>query len=348
VRRNCSLYASLISTVLLLGACAAEQEPSAVGATVSKEELTVIMGTQGAVQLASEYIAADQGYWEKEGLNVTITETESGATTAIAAVVSGSAFSACTGIASAASAIEQGAPIKLLTLAALGSTSVLVGSKAFLESKGYQENWSVKQKLEMLEGSTMGMFAPGDSTQKTSIFLLKHHDVDSNAVEFLALRNQSGALAGMQQNSIAAMSAPRELVGQIEALGVGRTIVDYEKDIPFFDTFPGLVCVVSDGSIEREPETVEAFVRGLAAATAFVKANGDQTKELLLDLPGFKPEAVEAAFTAMQRQTPTNLAITTDHYDAFLTFQETIGSPVSVPYEDAVESAIVVKAQDSK
>ena len=341
--RSKAWFAAAAGALLMSSCGVADSAPDGDGSDkgLERDKVTIILGVQGAVQLAPEYVAAEEDFWKDEGLEVKVTETESGATTAIAAVVSGSAFAACTGTASASAAIAEGAPIRMLTLALVGSTSVWVASDDFLNEQGYQESWSVEQKLAMFEGSTLGMFAPGDSTQLTAMFLLRHHGLDPDDVKFQALRNASGAVAGMKRGVISGMSAPREVVAQMEEQGVGRAIIDYAEDVPFFQTYPGLVCSINKDSVEDEPEIVKAFVRGLTEATAFVKANADETKEILLGLPGFTEESIDAALPAMQRQRPDSPLFGPEHYEAFQAFQEAIGRPISVSYEDAVESALV-------
>ena len=347
--RNKAWLALAAAGALFMSGCGGGESSAVDGdgskvVALEKDKVTIILGTQGAVQLAPEYVAAAKGFWKDEGLEVNVTETESGATTAIAAVVSGSAFSACTGTASASAAIEEGAPIKMMTLALVGSTSVWVARSEFLQKKGYEESWPVEKKLAMFENSTLGMFAPGDSTQLTAMFLLKHHGLSSDGVKFQAVRNAAGAIAGMKRGAIDGMSTPREIAAQMEAQGGGVEIVDYATDVPFYGRYPGLTCSINAGSVKDAPETVKAFVRGLTKATEFVKSHPDETKQILLGLPGFTAESIDAALPALQRARPDSPLFGPEHYAAFQEFQTAVGRAVTKSYEDAVESGLVKTA----
>jgi NitT/TauT family transport system substrate-binding protein len=259
------------------------------GGELETTELTV--GALPIADYAALYWADDKGFFEDEGLKVTLQPVQGGP---IAAqnVATGELDLSFSNTISTSIATQSGLPIKTVVLtSALGPGGLSV----------YVKPDSPIQDLEDLDGATIGINAQNNIGDVTLRNLLKEEGLDDVEPTFVEVPFPE-MLTGVQSGSIDVGYSPEPFSSA--ALGAGmREIVDLaDPEGPN----AGLAVsnfISSDQFIAENPNTVNAFIRAMYAAGQDIEANEDEFRSWLpgvanvpedvaaeMALPDFLPE----------------------------------------------------------
>lgn len=272
---------ALLATVGL-AACGSD-EPATGGNGGGGGELETTELTVGALPIADYaalYWAQENGFFEDEGLTVTL-EPVQGGPIAAQNVATGELDLSFSNTISTSIATQSGLPIKTVVLtSALGPGGLSV----------YVTPDSPIQDLEDLDGATIGINAQNNIGDVTLRNLLNEEglDVEPTFVEVPFPE----MLTGVESGSIDVGYSPEPFSSA--ALGAGmREVVDLaDPEGPN----AGLAVsnfISSDQFIAENPNTVNAFVRAMYAAGEDIEANEDEFRSWL---PGVAnvPEEVAA------------------------------------------------------
>lgn len=277
IRRSAVVGAAAV-LALGLSACGGDDgdggESAGNGGSTSGElettELTV--GALPIADYAALYWAQDHGFFEDEGLTVTL-EPVQGGPIAAQQVASGQLDVSFSNTISTSIATQNGLPIRTLVLtSALGPGGLSV----------YVKPDSPIQDLEDLDGVTIGINAQNNIGDVTLRNLLDEEGLDDVEPTFVEVPFPE-MLSGVQAGSIDVGYSPEPFSSA--ALGAGmREIVDLaDPEGPN----AGLAVsnfIASDSFIEENPNTAAAFARAVYAAGADILENEDEFRTWLPDV----------------------------------------------------------------
>ncbi|MBB3085488.1 ABC transporter substrate-binding protein [Geodermatophilus sabuli] len=281
--------------VLGLAACGSDDDSAAGGSGGSADgglETTEI--TVGALPLADYsalYWAQEKGFFEKEGLTVTL-EPVQGGPQAAQSVAAGELDVSFSNTISTSIATQRGLPIKTVVLtSALGPGGLSV----------YVKPDSPIQTLEDLDGATVGINATNNIGDVTLRNLLNSEGLEDVEPTFVEVPFPEMA-AGVEAGSIDAGYSPEPFSSAALAAGM-REVVDLTDPAGPNVGLAVSNFIASDQYIQENPNTVAAFARAMYAAGQDIEANEGEFRAWLpsiaklpedvaqnMALPDFLPE----------------------------------------------------------
>jgi NitT/TauT family transport system substrate-binding protein len=258
-------------------------------------ELETTEITVGALPLADYsalYWAQENGFFEEEGLTVTL-EPVQGGPQAAQNVATGELDMSFSNTISTSIAAQSGLPIQTVVLtSALGAGGLSV----------YVEPDSDIQTLEDLDGATIGINATNNIGDVTLRNLLNEEGLDDVEPTFVEVPFPE-MLSGVQAGSIDVGYSPEPFSSA--ALGAGmREVVDLTAEEGPNDGLAVSNFIASDQFIEDNPNTVAAFASAMYAAGADIVAKEAEWREWLPTIAQVSPEvAAEIALPEFLTET---------------------------------------------
>ncbi|MFD1717286.1 ABC transporter substrate-binding protein [Georgenia deserti] len=264
-----------------------------------------------------EMMAYSGGYFEDHGLDVTL-EPVQGTAAAIQSVVGGAGF------------ISRASTIDLMPAMEDGQDIVGVGTMARrtnLRVASVEDN-PIESTADMA-GETIGLGSIGGTSERSLDLALGHDGVDLDSVERQAVPVTAATMELVRRGELAGYIVSLDTAIGIELQNddavVGPAGLDVTPDIQLFFTTPG--------TLESDPETVEAFLAAIADATQFVVDDAendfDETLQILRDSGDWD-------FAALQDDEAARLAL--EDY-VTNTWMDASGTPLLQTDPTVVESA---------
>lgn len=236
------------------------------------------------------YTAIHEGYFAEEGLDVTVVQATGGAH--VTAVVSGDAFAVIGGVDSNCLANQGNSdPVTAIVNCVNRANVYLFARKGLVPASDSSEDMAA-----FLKGKTIIAGRYGGSPNLLTRYLLRQVGLDPDKdVTLIENADESTVTAMLQhgQGDIGNGGEPQ--------ISEGITAGIWEEP---FVKFPDLgdysysVIGVRRSTIEKDPETCQAFVRAMLKALRAVQEDHELAARILeLEFPTLTPEGREAALT---------------------------------------------------
>lgn len=228
-------------------------------------DLTYVTPFGNLVAYAPDYVAATNGHFRRNGLNVRI-QGGTGSAAAVQQVVSGQALIARTGgIDVVRSVSNAGAPIRAIGTVAHSSTFHVVSAAAA----------PIRSAAE-LAGKTIGIVSAGGGSENYIDILLAAANVPKERVQRQVVGNSPGAFEMVQLRRLDGFICDAGVVVQLRA----RNAPIHAFNVNAFAAIPGQVYIASERSIAEQPDLLLGYLRAIQAAIREIKA--DSTGEATL------------------------------------------------------------------
>lgn len=274
IRRG-AVVGAVAVMALGLTACGSDDTDSGNGGTdggSASGELETTELTVGALPIADYaalYWAQENGFFEEEGLTVTL-EPVQGGPIAAQQVAAGQLDVSFSNTISTSIATQSGLPIRTLVLtSALGPGGLSV----------YVTPDSPIQTLEDLDGATIGINATNNIGDVTLRNYLTEEGLDDVEPTFVEVPFPE-MLAGVQSGSIDVGYSPEPFSSAALAAGMREVVDLVDPEGPNV----GLAVsnfIASESFIEENPNTAAAFARAVYAAGADILENEDEFRSWL-------------------------------------------------------------------
>jgi len=248
-----------------------------VGEAPEVTELRV--GALPSTHFAPLYYAVEQGFFEDEGLNVTLEPVQGGAV-AVQLLTSDELQFSVTNYFGFTQAVSNGAPLRLVA----AGTSFSDG-EAFIFTKPD----SPVQTMADLDGKTLAtntLNSPGDILPK-AIAADQGLDITMQFVEV----GFGETVAAVQTGAVDAAFTAEPFTSMAMAAGL-RPILDISTGAT--KNIPVAGYMASDEFVESNPNTVAAFARAIEAASAELAGDEAITREFLQSYTELPPQAAES------------------------------------------------------
>src|ERR1700716_3001290 len=321
VLKTVSVVASVV--VALLGS----------GVASAQEKKVVLSQAFQSMLYLPVYVAQDAGFFKKHGLEVS-KQTAGAPSTALSAVISGSADFSLHGPEWTAIAASKGAPVDIIA-------NVVNGAAVWIATAPDFKFESIKD----IKGQKVvtGLMP----TTSTSLFikLLKENGMDPKTdVEMIqvAIGSEPGPFVAKQAN-IAVMYEP----GLDQAVAKGMKVV-----LGFPKSYGAYAFSTVTARNDVDPDTAQRVVNGMEMAMRFMARNEARTAEIAKkEFPTLDPVVVEAAVKRMLSDGvyPPSVDITADALKVSMDTQIALGNPASQPDYKAfvvkkfIEPALAIK-----
>jgi NitT/TauT family transport system substrate-binding protein len=275
--RQSAILSAALALMLALAGCAGG--PAGNGLT------PVTVTSLPSAFLASMYIAEQDGIFEREGLDVTIVELQSGAD-GVPAVVSGNAQIADLGFDDLATLAAEGEnSLVMVHNLVRRVTFTLVMNPDVARERGVSRESPIEQRYAALRGLRLGVTSPGAASDKYMRYYLREAGLDPERdAEIIAIGDGASLLAALETGQIDAyqLSPPTPYVAQTE--GFGTILIDGPSgDVPLFSDFAYTGFAANRGWAEQNPDQVRAFGRALDSAMQQVQADPHAAAEKIVD-----------------------------------------------------------------
>ncbi|MFE7504088.1 ABC transporter substrate-binding protein [Promicromonospora sp. NPDC057488] len=273
------------AAALLLAACGGPSEAgTGSGDGGADGGLTPVkVGVIPIVDVAPIYLGVQEGFFEEEGLDVTL-ELAQGGAAVVPAVVAGEYQFGFSNVTSLLVASSQGLPLKAV---APGNSTTGVAGEDF-SAVVVPEDSDVEDAAD-LAGRTVAVNTLNNIGDTTIRKVVADAGGDADAVEFVEMGfpDMPAAVAGGQVD--AAWIVEPHLT---RALQDARVVTSN-----FAETDPDLLIAAyftSDQQIAADPDTVEAFTAAMEQSLAYAEEHPDETRAVLDTYTEIDPAVKEA------------------------------------------------------
>ena len=238
------------------------------GALAEPEKKDVILGVGGkpALYYLPLTVTEKKGFFEEEGLNVTIQDFQGGSKS-LQALIGGSVDVVTGAYEHTIRMQAKGQP--LVAVIELGRfPGIVLAVRGDLADK--------VDSVEDLEGMKIGVTAPGSSTHNIVNYALSKAGLDPRDVAIIGVGAGSTAVAAMENGEIDAISNIDPAISMIDKKVGLKPIVDTRTEEDTIDLLgapsPAAVLYMKPDFAEENPETVQALVNALYKGLQWIQS----------------------------------------------------------------------------
>ena len=346
MRKSLSLLAGVLLIALSIAGC------GGAPASSSTNSMTLTVGqVSNSMGFFPIYVAEQENYFKAQGLtfNPSTPIQTGGSGSKLATAVESGSVEVAGGLITDAFSISKVDPsVRLLAALTTGYYVDVTVSKKFEQETGLTEASSLADKVKALVGKKIGITAPGSGTQALVTYLFKTngYNVQKDATLVNLGGSASGALAALSSGRVDAISFFSPAGQQAEAQGVGDILISpYGGDVPAMQGAVHGVIYAKQSVITAKPKAVQAFIRAIGQAEAFIHNNPGQTTTLLQKYLGLSPQITQNVFTAMSPILAQNPQISQQGYNVAAQFHVQAGLIKSAPsYNTMVATSTINQA----
>ncbi|MEE3951772.1 ABC transporter substrate-binding protein [Peribacillus frigoritolerans] len=272
----------LLCLVLLVSACGPSDETTTENKGNSGGKAVKVTFTEPArlLSVAPLYVAIEQGYFEKEGIEAEIVSGGGGAQV-IASVLSGEAQFAVSGPRSMFTPLDKGED--LLAIQSLNSalTYQITLSKQYLKKKNVSKDSSFEDRVASLNGATIGTNLVGDSGDVYTRYLMQMHGVDHNNLKTVKLAGDGSKIGGMQEGIVDGGIASPPMGLHAESKDVGEIVINTSEELMYGNMVWEAVFAKKE-YLEENHETSLKVVRAIGQGMEFTRNNPREAAESIV------------------------------------------------------------------
>lgn len=341
------LPASMLLCVLLLSLGIVS-----CGSTVSTDNMTLKVAQIGhTVSFFPFYVAGEQHFFKEQGLTL-VPDPPSVLGTGpkvAAAVEAGSVDLAGDSTTDAFTLARVDAYIRLLGTFTNDYLLDIIVSKKFEQQTGLVESSPLADKVKALVGKRIGVVSLHSASDGLVTYLFRQQGLDDQKQVTKVILGSTDAAAGiaaLSQGRVDAISIAVP-VGQLaEAQGSGAIFISpTHGDIPAMRGQLYGVLFARQQSIQAKPKAIEAFIRAIAQAEAWIHKDTQQAKILLAKYLNQKQALANAIFDATLSSFPETPQISQQSFAIANQFHVQAGLiAISLPYNATVASDTINQA----
>lgn len=356
--RGFQVLALLLLATPLLASCGdaaepdgAAEAPEPAGGEAEPEDMALDVGQiSNSIGFFPLFVAEQEGFFEEEGLTLgERPRLQTGARLA-AALTSGSIEIAAGVMTDAFTLASAERSAQVIGSLANGYYLDIVISDEVAQESGLTEQDALEDKVRALEGRNIGITGPGSGTEALVIYLLEQNDLSSERdVTLVNLgADFSAVFSALRSGQVDALSFFWPVPQEVETQGIGEILVSPAGgDIPEMEGQTHGVFFTTDEVIEAKPEAVQAFIRGIAQAEAFLAEDSGAGRELLAEYQDTLDDAtLDAEYEALQQVLPATPMIEEEGFATAVDFHEAAGlvEEGSMVYADVVAADLIEEA----
>jgi NitT/TauT family transport system substrate-binding protein len=327
------------ATLLIVALAACSRTAMAQSAV---ERPNIELGAAAAtVSYVAPYIAAAKGYFRDEGVNVTLTNFQSGVKAAQAMM--GGSVDAVVGSYS-----------HTITLASKGQNIRYFVS--FLRCPGYVVGVAKGQaatSVKDFKGLKVGVTSPGSSTHQALNYLVTRAGLAPDDYTPVAVGNTAGSVAAVEYNKIDATIVVEPIVSQLLKSNAMKMLLDMRSEKASLEGFGGPYpeggLYAREDFIRQNPKTIQALTNAVVRADEWLQTASpeDVVKALPAEAVGSDPDTFGKSVTNMRGCFSPDGRVASDgpaHVLDILTASEPELKKASVNLADTYTNAFVEEA----
>lgn len=272
--KNCAgrIAAGALSFGMVLGLCACGAQTPATSSDENGQltDITICLDWTPNTNHTGLYVAAEKGYYEQAGLNVSIVQPPEDGATAICAA--GQVEFAVTVQDSLASAFAREDPLGVTAVAALlqhNTSGIISRAEDGITSPKGLEGHTYSTWNSPIELATMEQVVTADGGDFSKVELIPNNIVD-----------EAGALKEHQTDSIWIYYGWGGISAELQGLDFNYF---YFKDLdPVFDYYTPVI-IANNDFLAEHPDTAKAFLAATAKGYEYAIENPEEAAQILID-----------------------------------------------------------------
>lgn len=231
-------------------------------------------------------MAAENGYFDEEGIDITGFVGSSGGGTTVRNVSTGGLPFGEVATPAAVNAYYAGAPITII-----GSATNTPGTINWVTPKG-----SDIELVQDLRGETVGFTSAGSVTQNTAALSFNRVDgISVDDVELSAMGGVSEGLTAVESGDIAAAANLDPVFSSQQQANDRWDVVFWASD--FIEQFQQTCIIAGPDVLENNPDAVEGYLRARARGVQFIRENPEESAEIFASYnDGYDTATMQSAF----------------------------------------------------
>jgi ABC-type nitrate/sulfonate/bicarbonate transport system substrate-binding protein len=268
--------------VFIVSACGSSDETTTEKKRNTGGKAVKLTFTEPArlLSVAPLYVAIEQGFFEKEGIEAEIVSGGGGAQV-IASVLSGEAQFAVSGPRSMFTPLDKGED--LLAIQSLNSalTYQITLSKQYQKKKNVSKDSSIEDRVASLNGATIGTNLVGDSGDVYTRHLMQMHGVEPNTLKTVKLAGDGSKIGGMQEGIVDGGIASPPMGLQAESKDIGDIVINTSEE-PMYGNMVWEAVFAKKEYLEENHETSLKVVRAIGQGMEFTRNNPREAAESIV------------------------------------------------------------------
>lgn len=311
---------------------------SACGGTSSSDndsdgplELRVVQSSK-SVAYFPLFVAAEEGFFADEGLDVG-EPTVLGGDSKVAAALAGGSADIGGGVATTSFLLADGNrdPRVVANLLNAYYVDVIVGD----QFDQPDEDASLEEKVRSLKGARVGVPAPSGGGAALLQALFEPYGMDiKKDIKMVNLGGEtSAALGALKTDRVNALAWFQPVSQQVETDGIGSIFISPSRgDVPAMADQPHGFAITTAAILEEKPEAIGAFIRAVARAQELIHEDEAKTRELFKKYqPALPAETLDALMPVLLSEIPTSPVLDEAGYDKTLKFHQDAGLAENAP-----------------
>lgn len=285
MRRTFPLAVAGMAAALVLAACGGPSGAGSEGSSPDDGELTAVkVGVIPIVDVAPLYLGVQEGFFEEEGLEVTL-ELAQGGAAIVPAVVSGEYQFGFSNVTSLLVASSQGLPLK-----AVAAGNFTTGTPGEDLGAVVAPGDSDVEDAADLAGKTVAVNTLNNIGDTTIRKVVDDAGGDPEAVDFVEMGfpDMPAAVAGGQVDAAWIVEPFVTTAVQQGAKVVASNFAETDPELMIAAYF------TSEQEIAQDPETVEAFTAAMEKSLTYAEEHPDETRAVLDTYTEIDPAVKEA------------------------------------------------------
>lgn len=324
--------------------------PAQNTASADDMRLKVAINSLSSGYLA-DLVAADQGYFKAQGLTVYPLpfQTEPSSPQMAEAVRSGAIEVALGGLLTEAILLSQVDPeIRVIGQLQVGLAGAITVSNKLQQETGLTESSPLEAKVKALAGKKIGVVSTTGLTGAFVSYLFRRFGLDPKKVASLVTLGPTvaSAVAAMKAGRVDALSFFEPVGETIESQGLGHIWISPLKgDVPELARQLNAVFYAKASLIRSKPKTIQALVRAIAMALAFIQKYPDRAMGILQKYTQVDDRTIAAARQVLLQSYPSTPVVDQQAYNVAIAFDSKTGLISSAPpYQQLVDTQTASQA----
>ncbi len=245
------------------------------------------------IEYLPEYVAAHGGFWNQQGINVTLTPFQ-GDGAHMQAVSAGEVSIGEASYVGELNAISKGVPIKAVAMGLQQADMILIVA-----------NTSHYTSANQLKGATIGVTTAGSATDMMFHLLAQHYNFTIGTdIHELAVGGLTAQLAALTTNKTQGFFWTYETGYQLQALGDAKILLFMNTIIP---NWAENTIYATNNLISSNPTLIQKVLQGIYNAIAYMQANQTyaiaEAQQYLSLTPQAANQSITEAFSTGQFST---------------------------------------------
>jgi NitT/TauT family transport system substrate-binding protein len=344
-QRWLSGFASLLLVGIFLAGCG-----GSTPTTSSAPDMNLNVGQiNDSINFFPFYVAEQLGYFKAQGLTLGERPRLQTGPKVVAALKAGSIDIGGGVMTDVFGMARVDKSAKIIGALTNGYVVDVVMSNQFEQQTHLTEASPLAAKVEALRGKKIGITGPGTGTEALLTYLFRQQGMNAqkDATLISLGSDNTAALAALRNNRVDALSFFSPIGQAAKVQGIGDILISPDNgDVPGLRGDVHGLFFTRQSVIDAKPKAIQAFIRAVAQAEAYIQKNPDNTKTLLNSYLKLGPSVTSAVYTATSPVWAQKPQLSQSSYNVALQFHLKAGLVKSAPprYDDLVATSTINSA----